>query len=190
VLQNSIIALQAQILKLREQLDALKTAIIQGCKDALAAFKEKGAVALDGVARFLRLRPALEKMAGTFERAEQRNARAIGKIEAVSAEYHKAGLHLRNMGRAIAGKEPIPDPKPVGKAAAAISAPFKAACACVAAAWVQAQGALENLDKLEKASDRPEPIKAQFDAAAKQAAAHNNARNTPDRAKPAPAAEL
>jgi chromosome segregation ATPase len=135
VLQNAINALQEQIRALREQIDTLKTAIIEGCQNALTAFKERGAAALDGVARFFKLRPALEKMAGTLEQAEQRNARAVERIEAISAEYHKAGQHLRNIRRAIAGKDPLPDPKPVGKAAAAISAPFKAACACIAAVW-------------------------------------------------------
>jgi chromosome segregation ATPase len=190
VLTNTVNALQEQIRTLREQLDTLKAAIIEGCKNALTAFKERGAAALDNLAKFFKVRPALEQLAGTLEQAEQRNARAIVKIETISAEYHKAGLHLRNMGRAIAGKDPLPDPKPAGKAAAAISAPFKAVRACVTAARYRTQEALTNLDKLEKAAVRPAPIKAQYDMAAKEAAAHNNARNAPDRTKPVPAAEL
>jgi hypothetical protein len=38
---------------------------------------------------------------------------------------------------------------------------------------VQVQGALENLSKLEKAPAHPAPVKAQFNTAAKEAAAHN-----------------
>jgi chromosome segregation ATPase len=190
VLQNTINALREQIQALREQLETLKAAIIEGCKNALAAFKERGAAALNGIAKFFKVRPVLEKMAGTLEQAEQRNTRAVAKIEAISAEYHKAGRHLKNLGRAIAGKDPLPDPKPVGKAAKAVEAPFKAACACIAAAWYQVQGALENLSKLEKAAEKPPPVKEQFDKAAKQAAAHNAARSAPGKAKPAPAHEM
>jgi len=187
-LQNTINALQERIEALREQLETLKAAIIEGCKNALAAFKERGAEALDGIAKFFKLRPALEKLSEACEKSEQDNNRAIDKIETISAEYHKAGQALRNIGRAAMGKEPLTEAKAVGKVAKAVEAPFKAVRACSRAAWVQAQGALENLAKLEKTADRPKPIKEQYDTAAKQAAAHN-ALNTQDRAKPAPAHE-
>ena len=189
VLQNAIAAIQEQIRALREQLETLKASIIEGCKNALAAFKERGTAALNNIARFFKVRPALENMAARLETAEQKNADRIATIAAISAEYHKAGQNLRNIGRVIAGRDPLPDPKPVGKVAKAIQAPYKAACACIAAIWYQVQGALENLAKLEKAAEKPPPIKEQYAKAAGEAAAHNS-RTAPDKSRPAPAAEL
>jgi len=180
--------LQREIQDLRDCLNELRTAIIEGCKNALAAFKERGAAALDGIAKFFKVRPALEKMAAGLENAEQRNADRIARIEAISAEYHKAGQNLRNLARVVAGRDPLPAPKPVGKVAKAIQAPYKAACACIAAIWYQVQKALDNFAKLEKVAQKPPPIKEQYDTAAKQAAAHNS-RTAQDKTRTAPAVE-
>ena len=189
-LQNATNSMQRQIDALREQLDTLKQSIIDGCKNVLNTFKERGITALNNISEFFNLRPVLEKMAVTLEKAEQRDTSIISKIETMSTEYHKTGQHLQNIGRAITGKEPLLDPKPVGKVAKAMEAPFKAARACCAATWFSVQGALENLSKLEKAAKRHSPIKEQYDNAAGEAAKHNAAHNKKDRAKPAPAVEL
>jgi serine protease Do len=121
--------------------------------------------------------------------AAKNNAKAIENIESMSKEYHKAGRHIKNIGRVMTGKEPISDVKPVGKAAKAMEAPLKAVRACNLAMRNAAQNAAKNLSGLEKAADHPKPIKEQLDSAAKQAAEHN-ARNTPDKSKSKSAAEL
>ena len=52
--------MEAKVSQLRVQIDALKEIIIEGCKQALADFKQRGTAALDGVARFFHLREGLE----------------------------------------------------------------------------------------------------------------------------------
>jgi uncharacterized phage infection (PIP) family protein YhgE len=179
-LQSTVKAMQEQIQALREQLDKLKTAIIDGCKNTLAAFKERGAEALNGIAKFFKVKPALEAIAKSCDHAAKDNMQSINKIERISKEYHKAGQHFKNIGRAMTGKELITSMKPVGKVAKAVEAPLKAARACNLAMRDAARSAAKSLSRLEKTADRPKPIKEQFETAAKQAAAHN-ARNAPDR---------
>ena len=188
-LQNTVNAMQEQTRTLRDQLEKLKTAIVEGCKNALTAFKERGAEALNGIATFFKVKPALEAIAKSCDLAAKENTKSISKIERISKEYHKTGQHFKNIGRAITGKEMITAAKPVGKIAKTAEAPIKAARACNLAMRNAARNAVKGLSRLEKAADRPKPIKEQLDTAAKQAAAHN-ARNTPKKAKTAPAVEL
>ncbi|MBA9086046.1 hypothetical protein FHR92_002519 [Fontibacillus solani] len=51
-LQKAVIVMQGQVLDLRERLTELKQTVIDGCKNAVAVFKENGISALDNVARF------------------------------------------------------------------------------------------------------------------------------------------
>jgi hypothetical protein len=190
VLQSAVAAMQTHVSKLREQIDTLKEDIIEGCKNTLAAFKERGAAALDGIAKFFKVKPALEAIAKSCDLAAKDNAKRIDTIERVSREYHKAGRHLRNIGRAFAGKELIAAAKRPGRAARAAEAPLKAVRACNLAMRDAARDAAKSLSRLEKAADKLPPVREQFGAAAKKAAAHNNAKNARDRTKPAPAAEL
>jgi regulator of replication initiation timing len=188
VLQNAVTAMQTHVSKLREQLDALKEGVIEGCKNAVAAFKERGAAALDGIARFFNVRSALTALEKSFDSAARESDKAIAKIEAASAEYHEAGRHVRNIGRALAGKDPLPGAKPTGMAAKTAEAPFKAVRACTAVARNQARAALDALSRLEKTAEKPPPIKEQYGKAAKEAAMANAARER-ERTKPAPARE-
>jgi len=189
VLQNAIIGVQDRILALRQQLETMKAAIVDGCENVLKAFKERGAAALNGLTQFFKVRPALEAIAKSCDQAAKENTQTISKIERISREYHKTGQHLRNIGRAMTGKELITSMKPVGKVAKAAEAPMKAARACNLAMRDAARDALKSLSRLEKSIDRPKLIKEQLNTAAKQAAAYN-ARNAPDKTKTTPAVEL
>lgn len=66
-LQRSVQTLEAKVSQLRVQIDALKEIIIEGCKQALADFKQRGTAALDGVARFFHLREGLEGVKETIQ---------------------------------------------------------------------------------------------------------------------------
>ncbi|MFC4598156.1 DUF6674 family protein [Cohnella hongkongensis] len=125
-LQKADTAMQRQVLDLRERLSELKQTVIDGCKHAVVAFKEKGISALDHAARFFNIRPMLEVMRDTLTKNIQADDKAITKIEAISTEYHQAERHLKNIGRAMLGREAIQEAKPPGKLAKAISAPFRA----------------------------------------------------------------
>ena len=111
VLQRSCKALESNISSMRQRLSELKDHIVTGCKNALAAFKEHGTVALDGIGRFFHVKPMLESMKKAVNNSINVDNKAIDKIQAFSAEYHQAGRHLKNMGRTLIGKEPIQEVK-------------------------------------------------------------------------------
>ena len=157
-LQKSVQALEVKVVSLREQIAALKENIIEGCKQALAEFKEHGTAALDGAARFLHLREGLEGMQKTTESCIHTNEQALKTIETVSTEYHEAGKHLKNVGRAILGKEAVQDAKAMGKVAKTIAAPYKAERSCLLAMRGSIQKALSGLERLEQAAEKKPSI--------------------------------
>ena len=188
-LKNAITYIQDNIQLLSERLEALKKSIIEGCKNALDSIKERGISALNGIAKYFKVKPALEEIVRVSSQAVKDNDKSINRIEGISKEYHLAGKHIKNIGRALIGKEPISSIKPVGKIAKTFEAPYKAVRVCNLSIRSAAQNALNNLTRLQKIADHPKPMKEQVETAAKQAAKHN-ARNAPDKAMNASAIEL
>ena len=125
-MQKAVINMQAQILDLRDKLGELKQAVIDGCKNAVAAFKEKGITALDNLARFFKVRPILEAMHTGADKAARFADKTVTNIETASARYHEAGRNLKNAGRALTGKDAIQDAKPQGLVSKAFALPFRA----------------------------------------------------------------
>ncbi|MDA8228027.1 MAG: hypothetical protein M0T74_10100, partial [Desulfitobacterium hafniense] len=149
-LQKAVIVMQGQVLDLRDKLSELKKIVIAGCKNTVTEFKEKGVATLDNIARFFKVRPILERPCGIISRNIQYDNKAISKIEAISTEYHQAGRHLKNIGRAMLGKETLQEVKQPGKLAAVISAPFRAERSCFAAMKQSADKALGAISRLEE----------------------------------------
>ena len=67
-LQKSYTAMEANISVMRHRLSELKGQIINGCRNILADFRERGTVALNGITQFLHVRPALESIQNAAEK--------------------------------------------------------------------------------------------------------------------------
>lgn len=156
-LQKAVIVMQGQVLDLRERLAKLKQTVIDGCINAVAAFKENGISALDNVARFFQVRPILEAMRDMLTENIQYDDKAIAKIEAISTEYHQAGRHLKNMGRAMLGREALQEAKQPGKLAAVISAPFRAERSHFSSIKSHVEKSLNTLARLEERATEKKP---------------------------------
>ena len=183
VMQKAVTTMQNQVDKLREKLAELKESIIDGCKKAIESFKDKGVIALDGIARFFKIRPALEGMRNLIEKNIQADDRAIAKIESISTEYHQAGLHLKNMGRVMLDKETRQDAKPQGKLAAAVSYPFRAERRVFSSMKKSVEKALGSLARFEeKATERKPPIKETLEKMNKKVELEKSDR-TPQRSR-------
>jgi len=154
-LQNAVKTMEKNVAVMRERLDELKENIIDGCKNAVAAFKEKGLSALRNIAEFFHLRPGLEALRDNLSKSIKLDDAAMAKIEAVSAEYHEAGRHIKNIGRAIVGKEAIQEAKAPGKLAAAVAAPYRAERACLIAARRHINAAIGAVERLENRERKP-----------------------------------
>ena len=125
-LTNAIKALETKVAEIKERIGELKSAIIDGCKSAVDAFKEKGAAALNNIAKFFHINGALKAADKSVDSTIATCDRAMANIQTFSREYHETGMHLKNMGRVLTGKPPIDAAKESGKFAAAMSAPYKA----------------------------------------------------------------
>lgn len=154
-MQKAVIVMQGQVLELRDKLTELRQTVIDGCKNAVVAFKEHGVAALDNVARFFKVKPVLETMRDNLHEYIRQDDRAIAKIETASKEYHEAGRHLKNFVRAVRGQEPVAEPKGPGALARTLAAPFKTERSLFTAMKSHAEGALKRLEHLEQAAERP-----------------------------------
>jgi DNA repair exonuclease SbcCD ATPase subunit len=184
ILQKAVIAMQAQVLELREKLAELKESVISGCKEAIAAFKEKGMTALDSIARFFKIKPILENIRGALDESIKDDDKVIAKIEAISTEYHQAGLHVKNMGRAIAGKEAAQEAKPPGKLAAVVSYPFRTERKIFSDMKKSAETAIGAIARLEeKAAERKPSIKKTLEELSDKVEREKAERPAPERAR-------
>lgn len=154
-LQKAVIVMQAQALELRDNLNGLKREIINCCKNAVTAFKEHGLSALRNIAEYIKIRPGLELLRGNIDNGIKQNEATIAKIEAVSAEYHEAGRHIKNIGRAIVGKDAVTEAKVSGNFAKAVKAPFRADRACLVAMRKCVNAAIGAVARLEKTERKP-----------------------------------
>jgi SHS2 domain-containing protein len=148
-LQNAIKALERKVIGLRENLMKLKNNIVNGCKNAVSAFKAQGIIALDNVASFINIKDSLQDWKKDAESGIRTSEKAIANIETFASEYHTAGLALKNMARMAVGKPPVDTKKEMGNLAKAVAAPYKAQKAVFAAMKNATEKAITNLDKFE-----------------------------------------
>ena len=178
-MRKAVTAVQERASKLREGLSQLKQSIIEGCKRAVSAFKEQGISALNHVARFFKLQPILASMQDRLDKSIRADDKTIATIEKISTEYHEAGRHLKNIGRAIMGKEAITEAKPIGKVANAFLAPVRADRACCVAMKKCVNSAIGSLTRLEERAAGRTSIKADIQTFNKQIAETQRAAPTP-----------
>ena len=160
-LQKTCKTLEGNIASMQQKLSELKGKIVEGCRHILEDFKERGTIALNGLANFLHLKPALEAVRQGAENHQQASNRAMERIDAFVSEYHETGKHLKNMRLALMGKEPVQEARSAGRIAACVKAPYRASRACMGAMEKGALKAMDALDRLEKAAERrPSVLKA------------------------------
>jgi uncharacterized protein YukE len=148
-LQNAIKTLENKVTEVKERLGELKSNIAEGCKNAVAAFKEKGSAALDKLASFFHIKSGLQNMNKEINGIIRADDKAVAKIEAFANEYHSAGRALKNMARMVVGKPPIDAKKEAGKLSRAFAAPYKAQKAALTGLKNSIDKAIASLDKLE-----------------------------------------
>ncbi len=188
-LRKAVILMQAQVLDLRDKLGTLKQNVIDGCKNAVAAFKEKGISALDNLARFFRVQPILEAIQTNADKAAQSADRAVANIEAASARYHEAGRNIRNAGRALTGKEAVQDAAPNGSLSKTFTAPFRTVRTCFTGIGSRAAVTVKTINRLsDRAAERKPSNKKDMEKFNEQIAREN--RDVPKRGRSKPSPEL
>jgi hypothetical protein len=125
-LTNAIKALETKVAEVKERIGELKSAIIDGCKSAVDAFKEKGAAALNSIAKFFHIKRALKAVDNAVDKDIATCDRAVANINKFAENYHEAGRGIKNMGLIIIGREPVDRRKENGAMAAGMALPYKA----------------------------------------------------------------
>jgi hypothetical protein len=152
-LTNAIKSLERTVSEVKERLTELKQNIAEGCKNAVAAFKEKGISALDKLASFFHIKSGLQDWTKDLDRIIKTDDKAVAKIEAFAAEYHSAGQAVKNMARVLVGREPLDAKKEAGKLAKTLAAPYKAQKAVVTKLKKSLNKAIASLERLEATTE-------------------------------------
>jgi hypothetical protein len=196
-LTNAIKALETKVAEVKERIGELKTAIADGCKSAVEAFREKGAAALNNLAKFFHIKGALKAVDKSAEHSAAICDRAVANIAQFSKEYHETGKHLKNMGRMFVGKPPIDAAREAGKLAAFAAAPYKSEKAALCGIQKAAGAMIDKLERLESAqkakqarrvierkpAERQSSVLGELEANIQMLAEQDRSRAAPERAK-------
>ena len=152
-LQKTIKALEQAVAEVKAQIAYMKASIIDGCKNAVAAFKEKGVAVLDKLASFFRIKSGLQIIKNETTRSINHCNKAIASIDSFSKEYHRAGMAIKNMARIAIGKKPVDTAKEAGKLAKIVSAPYKSQKSCMVSIKNLIDKTITALDNLGKKAE-------------------------------------
>ena len=153
MLHKAADSLMSKLKSAYKQIVALKDKFIGGCKQAVEDIKDKGIVAANSIVDALDIKGDLEASKASIVKAIAANKQSVAGIEAAAAEYHKAGRHIKNIGRVFLGKEPIADIKPNGKLAKLLQEPFKVTIERLESKLARTDKAIARIEKLEKAAE-------------------------------------
>ena len=88
-------------------LSTARTNFVSAAGRMLGTFQEKGRAALRHAVQALRIPAVLSRMERGFSHASQAMEQCAGKLDVIRDELHQAGGHMKNAGRALAGKEAL-----------------------------------------------------------------------------------
>jgi len=148
-LQSAIKSLENKVAEIKEHLNTLKHNIVEGCKNAVTAFKEKGISALNNLASFFKVKTGLENWKKSIDSTIKIDDKAIANINTFANEYHSAGRAIKNMARMAVGKKPIDAKKEAGKLAKVFAAPYKAQKAALTSLRGTIDKAIKSLENLD-----------------------------------------
>ena len=191
--------LQSEIQTIQAQLNELKEKMINAAKNAVQSFKEKGMSALNGILKFFNIKKELQSTVKSASAVIESCNKSIAKIERISNEYHAAGLHTKNLGRAMIGKETVTNQKDKGKLAKALQAMVRFRRNFSNGLKKKCEAALAKLESLDKTVQQNRERAAERKAAKKPSLMNRMdehqkkdvpAQQTPDKTKKREAAVL
>jgi hypothetical protein len=122
---------------------------VEGCKNAVQAFKEKGVSALDKLASFFHIKSGLKALDKSAEQSVRQCDKSVARINEFANQYHTAGRAIKNLGRMFVGKDPLDAKKEAGILAKSIAAPYKAEKALMVQISKSANAMIIKLEQLE-----------------------------------------
>lgn len=89
----------------QERLASVRNRIVERAKEAVEGFKHMGVAALDKAVSGLGIKRALEAVQNELDSSILDMNKSIEKIESIGNELRSVGGHVKNIARAVAGKE-------------------------------------------------------------------------------------
>lgn len=100
-----------RVASLQEQMKEWRVDLNQKATQLVQNFKERGVEALNNVCGFLGIKDTLMQMRESLTTHAQQMQGSMDKIDQVSQELREASTHVKNVGRAMAGKEAQKSPE-------------------------------------------------------------------------------
>lgn len=148
-------SVENKIHALQERLSDVKDTIVENAKQAVEAVKQTGISALDKTVSFLGIGKALNAMQEDLSRTMADTAKSIEKIETIGHELRSVGGHLKNVGRAVVGREQnLVDGGKEGHFQAAFLAPMRATHKILSHMNNTTLAAIGGVERLEQAANR------------------------------------
>lgn len=108
--------MKEQVGALQEKIRVMRVAINEKAAQLVENFKEHGASALNHVCEFLGIKDVMTELHDSLRETAENMDKSMRKIDTVSQELRETASHMKNVGRALAGKElrETPEPKQKG----------------------------------------------------------------------------
>jgi phage shock protein A len=160
-LQKAIKSLETTVAVMKEQIRDLKNGIIEGCKNAVQAFKERGISALDKLASFFHIKGAFRAIDKTAQTNIAVCDKGIAHQTAYYAEFYKASRAIRNMGRLLIGRDALPSQSETRRLEKIATAPYRAEKAVNLKISELANAAIKTIEQLETTTEakRDDPVR-------------------------------
>jgi len=123
--QKAVQNLENKIHKMKGQLADIKAGIIEGSKKTVDQLKHSGLSGLNKIMDFMKIKDGLNTIHDNLNQSIASTEKTITKINAISREYHEAEKHIKNVGKALVGKEQIQEKKENGRLSAFLKKPFE-----------------------------------------------------------------
>lgn len=93
------------VARAKAQLTCIKTDLSENIRKALSAVKQHGISALNKAVDFLGIKTALSNMNVDLQASISSTQKSIDRINTIGSELHALNEHIKNLGRALTGKE-------------------------------------------------------------------------------------
>lgn len=147
--------MEQKIHALQERLSEVRDTIVENAKQAVESVKQTGISALDKTVSFLGIGKALNAMQEDLSRTMADTAKSIEKLETIGHELRSVSGHIKNVGRAVIGKEQHHvDGGTEGRFQAAVLAPMRMEKKILGQINNMALAAIGGVERLEQAAGR------------------------------------
>lgn len=157
---RAVNAVENRLHAMQERLLDMKDHIVESARQAVDDFKQAGVSVLDKAVSALGIKKGLEAMQEDLSASIADMKQSIGKIETIGHELRSVSGHVKNVGRAVIGKEQqTVDGGTEGRFQAAILAPMRMEKKILGQLNNMALAAIGGVERLEQAAGREqEPV--------------------------------